>query len=329
MRRRWLLLAVILTAPSGCDNVTWGGTEVHLQGPGDQPEKPVEEQVEAPQEEAPVAGVPEGPLLLAGTREGDSVRLVVVGTVHGGGIDALPADRGPDFMDAVIRQRLAPGTSVVLFSDGSRVGHTTVAAARIDDRFCQPRPSVSGVIELVPGAASARRFLALVDPGAANRPYTRYRSQDHDYDQRVASLALAQETIRQTGAAWPTSVLESRADIQAFSLPEGPTPAFAATFLIGDRLAVAPPTSENAYSIFVMGVRNSDGYTSAFSWYRLYRDDGKGAPRYFDHLDWDGDGTSEVLLDVFGADHRWFAALTQRNDTWVRSFQDACGSASN
>jgi hypothetical protein len=42
-------------------------------------------------------------------------------------------------------------------------------------------------------------------------------------------------------------------------------------------------------------------------------------------MDWDGDGDSEVLLEVLGDESRWFAGLAQRNDSWVRTFEDPCG----
>ena len=329
MRRRWLLLAVILTAPYGCDNVTWGGTEVHLQGPGDQP--PGEVSDAAPEEatDTAQAGLPEGPILLAGTRQGDTVTLVAVAEVHGPGLTELPTDAQiPDFLSRFVEARLAAGTEVVLFSDGTRVGRLTIGEAHVDDRFCPPRAAVTGVVEMVPGAARARRFLALLDSTSTERPYTAYHTYDDDYDQRVASLSLAATEIRQVGAAWPPSVLESRADMQAFRLPESTGPGFAATFLYRDRLAVAAP-EQNAYAIFVMGEPAQNGYQAAFQWYRRVADEGKGAPRYFDHLDWNGDGTSEVLLDVFGTDRRWFAALAQRNGTWVRTFQDPCGGTGN
>ena len=327
--RRWLLLAVILTAPSGCDNVTWGGTEVHLQGPGEQPET-----ASAPAAEdtaqTPRPGIPQAPILLAGTRDGDTVRLAVVGSVHGSAIEELPSlAQWPELYEGLARGPLAPGTSVTLFANGARVGRMVVSSNGRDDRFCAPHPTISGVAELVPGAAQAQRFLALVDSGAAaSRPYTPYRPLDDDYDQRVASISLAGEAIQQVGAAWPTSVLESRADMQALRLPEASSSAFAATFLRNDRLTTAAP-GQNAYAIFILGVPGAKGYQPGYTWYRPASEQGKGAPRYFDHLDWDGDGTSEILLDVFGAEHRWFAALAQRNGTWVRSFQDACGSASN
>ena len=324
MRRRWLLFAVILTAPHGCDNVTWGGVDVRLQDP-----PPKVEVARAPDAEveggAALPDLPTGPILLAGNREGDSATLVAVGVVRGDGLASFPTEaEAPGFVGSFSRTQLAPGTELVLFSEGARVGRLTVTETTTDTRFCAPRASVTGVLEMTPGAANARRFLALVDTGALRRPYAPYRSWEHDYDQRVASLSLASEAIPVVGAAWPPSLLESRADIQAFHLPEANVNTVAATFLLGDRLAVAAPAS-GSYALFVMGSGGPAGYRSDFVWYRAAANDGKGAPRYFSHLDWNRDGRSEILLDVFGAQHRWFAAIAQRNGIWVRTFQDPCG----
>lgn len=318
MQRRWLLLAVILTAPSGCDNVTWGGTEVHLRSPSDPAEGPTLDPSDARTGEALSADFPTGPILLAGTRNGDTISLVTVGEVRGDALGALPTEA--EFTHA----RLAPGTELVLFSGGARVGRLTVRETTVDDRFCTPHAVVKGIAELVPAASEARRFLALADSGATRRRYTPYRAYDDDYEQRVASLALASAAIPQVGAPWPPSLLESRADMQSFRLPEAGGASLVATFLHSDRLSVGQPGT-NAYALFVIGSPGPGGYQSDYMWYRRASDDGKGAPRYFDHLDWNDDGVSEVLLDVFGAEHRWFASLSKRNGRWVRSFQDPCG----
>jgi len=76
-----------------------------------------------------------------------------------------------------------------------------------------------------------------------------------------------------------------------------------------------------------MGTRGDAGYQSVFTWYQR-AENGKAAPRYFSHLDWDGNGSSEILLEVFGAQSRWYVGLAQRNGTWVRTFQDPCGAPS-
>ena len=119
-------------------------------------------------------------------------------------------------------------------------------------------------------------------------------------------------------------MLQARADIRAFQRRDSPEPSIAATFLVGDRLAVGN-AEPDSYSLFLLGTRGPEGYTQDFVWYREAASDGKGAPRYFDHLDWDGDGLSEVLLDVFGSEDRWFAALGRQGVSWRRFFEDPCG----
>jgi hypothetical protein len=81
-----------------------------------------------------------------------------------------------------------------------------------------------------------------------------------------------------------------------------------------------------AYALFTLGERAGEVQREAFVWYRSVDSEGKGAPRYHDHLDWDGDGADEILLDVLGANRRWFAGLGRRNRAWVRTFEDECGS---
>jgi hypothetical protein len=115
----------------------------------------------------------------------------------------------------------------------------------------------------------------------------------------------------------------ARAAIDVFRLPGADGPSVAATFLNADRLAVAEP-GRGAYSMLLMGTREGDVYRRSYVGYNR-ADAGKAAPRYFDHLDWDHDGDSEILLEVFGATSRWFATLGRRGDAWVQTFQDPCG----
>ncbi len=93
--------------------------------------------------------------------------------------------------------------------------------------------------------------------------------------------------------------------------------------MIGDNLEVGDP-GQGAYSLFVMGHENDSGYVESYTWFHDTAEDGKAAPRYFDHLDWDGDGLDEILLDVFGDQKRSFAALSRQGDRWVRTYQDNC-----
>jgi hypothetical protein len=320
MRRRWLLLAVILTAPSGCDNVTWGGTEVHLEAP---PAKAVSVVAEG-DEGRPLPALPTGPILLAGVHDGDTARLVAVAEVGPDGLAPLVDEAGePGYVAYLARVRFPARKELILFAEGARVGRVTITRTGVDERFCSPKLSVEGVMELLPAATPARRLLALEDTTAMERPYTPFLHRDDTQDERASALAMAGTALPEVGAPWPPSLLESRADVQVFQLPENEGPSIASTFLFNDQLAVGA-AGERAYALFVMGTRGTGGYELGFTLYRR-AENGKGAPRYFDHLDWDGDGSSEVLLEILGSGSRWFAGLSKRGDTWVRSFEDPCG----
>ena len=329
MRRVLLATAVILTVATGCDNVVWGGQRISLKKPPPRAGLVAEAAgLEAASQEVEVTPeLPTGPILLAGTRTGSQATLVVVGEVQRDALGELPdEDTSPGFRDYFTAQRLAPGSEWVLFSQGARVGRMTAVETGVDDRFCTARPTVSGTVELIPSASEVTRLTALPAEVARSRGYDTYRVHRDDYDQRVASLGLATAAIPRVGAAWPPSVLESRADIRIFQLVRESGRSIAATFVVGDQMSVSPP-GPGAYSLFVLGSEAADGYDPCYVWYRHAGSEGKGVPRYFDHLDWDGDGTEEILLDVFGSEHRWFASLARRSGTWVRTSQDSCGRA--
>ena len=328
MRRKSLAIAVILTMASGCDNVSWGGAYVRLKPPQTNAELAAETPdptIASVEEEDPLLELPDGPILLAGWRSGSQATLTVVGEVQ---IDALGAflsdDDVPGFREHFTSELLAPGSEWVLFAQGVRVGSLTATATGLAEDFCVPRPTITGTVELVPNAATAQRFLALPASVASDRTYEPYQAHRHDYDQRVGSLNLALDAIPRLGAAWPPDgVLSARADIQTFQMVGAPAEAIAATFIYRDQLGVSA-ASPGAYSLFLMGHASEDGYEPDYIWHRSVDSEGKGAPRFFDHLDWDGDGTEEVLIEVFGAERRWFASLAQRSGTWVRTSEDSC-----
>ena len=328
MRRKSLAIAVILTVASGCDNVSWGGVDVSLKPPRTRAELTAEAQGPAAsvaEEENALPELPDGPILLAGRRSGSAATLTVVGEIRGDAIGAFASDEDvPGFRDRFTTELLAPGSEWVLFAQGVRVGRLTATATGLDEDFCVPRPTISGTVELVPYAATAERFLALPASVVSDRAYDPYEAHSRDRNQGIASTRLASAAIPRLGAAWPPDgVLSARADIQAFRMPGTPTEAIAATFMYRDQLDMSA-ARPGAYSLFLMGRASAEGYAPAYIWYRPVDSEGKGAPRYFDHLDWDGDGTEEVLLEVFGSERRWFAGLAQRSGTWVRTSEDAC-----
>jgi hypothetical protein len=323
MRKHLLTIALILTGAPGCDNVGWGGIDIELAAP----RGGVESTPAAIEEATPAnaSRVP-GPLLLAGFRAGERGTFVVVGEVVGAGLRTYPDAAFPEDKERLL-ELTAPGSEWILFSEGVRVGRLITELAGPAGDFCGGRLAISGIVELVPTAAAAERMLALPSGAVRNRPHEAYRELAHTYEQRVATLAIAGDAIPRYGAPWPAlGTLDARADIQSFQLRGTAGPSVAATFVSGDEVRVGPPGSD-AWALFIVGQEQGGAYHEMYSWYRSAAQEGKGVPRFFDHLDWDGDGTDEILLDVFGESGRWFAALARRDEAWVRTFQDGCGPA--
>ena len=321
MQRHLLAIAVILTAATGCDNVAWGGLDIDLRPP------PTSSKLNSSEAVAPVDTLPmqtHGPLLLAGLRSGSRATLVVVGELDG---DALAPFPDPDSLQETeaLRTLTRAGSRWTLFSEGVRAGTLIVDAATVEQDFCPLKLSVSGMVELVPTANGVERLLALPESTGGTRAYEPYRVINHVYDQRVATLSIASAAIPRVGAAFPPDgLLAARQDIQAFEMAGSPGATIAATFIYRDELAIAPP-GQDAYSLFLVGAQDGELYEEAFIWYRPVEGTGKGAPSYFNHLDWNNDGQAEILLDVFGSERRWFATLAKRNGEWIRTYQDACG----
>ncbi len=323
---RWLATAVMISGTTACDNVAWGGVEVHLQAPPSAELGAQSDTSQAPESDRSVR-LPETPVLYMGRADTTGqVTLVPVGAIAGDSLSPFPSeDEQPGYRAAFAREFLEPGSEFVLFSRGVRVGHFTVQDLTTDESFCTPRPAAHGVAELRHDAMDARTFLALPEDVAKDVKFKRYAPTEDDRAQRIALLNMTGELIPQVGARWPTSLVAARKAMDVFPLQQDGT-AIAGTFLFRDELAVQP-TEPSAYSLFVMATPKGDGgdYEPAYVWYRLASQEGKGAARYFDELDWDGDGKSEVLLEVLGERKRWNAALAQRSGGWQRTFEDPCG----
>jgi len=324
MRRHLLTIGLIIVGATGCDNVKFDGMDVAVLPPPEAIDRNPEEVVE--EEQGPVNV--DGPILMAGVRDGARATLTLVGEAHGPAVVPFPDPTFPED-EARLASLTGPGAEWILFSEGVRIGRLFSDAVGQADDVCSGRTTVSGFVELAPGAAAATRLLALPAEFGRDRQYGDYAELQHVYDQRVASLEIAQEAIPRYGAVWPPQgVLDARKHIQAFDLAGAGGPYVAATFVYQDELAVAPP-GQGAYALFIIGEDVGGRHQGVYTWYRAVDTEGKGAPRYFDHLDWDGDGSEEILLDVLGSNRRWFAGLARRGDEWVRTFQDACGSGSS
>jgi hypothetical protein len=227
--------------------------------------------------------------------------------------------------DQIRQNRLRPGETLNLFHQGVRIGSLVLDETdeALSD-YCQPRPGGSGQLLLSPDAMEARQFLALEDGRGGPESIQPFRELSSVYDQRVASLNLGSEAIPLTGAPWPPSLLDIRQDLQILPLEGTDAPAVMATFLHQDQLQVGP-APDQAYALMVLGEPRGSLFDLVFAWYRPVATEGKGAPRYFSRVDWDGDGEEEILLEVMGADSRWFAALDRGPEEWRVSYQDPCG----
>ena len=319
---RWLFVVGIVIVASGCDNVSWGGVELSLEGPA--ADTTISQPDTAGLQAPPDPAVSLGPLLYAGTRTGNRAQVVPVAEITEQGLQPLPG--GPEGMevnDQILQGRLRPGAELILFHQGARVGALVLDQGEIvTDTYCQARPQGTGQLLLSPDAADAERFLALESP--RGHPFGPYQELNSTYDQRVASLNLGAEAVPLVGATWPPSLLEIRQDLQILDLAGGAAPAVLATFVYRDQLRIGP-APEDAYALLILGEPRGADFELAYTWYRPVGAEGKGVPRYFSRMDWDGDGQEEILLEVLGADTHWFAAVDRGPERWLTIFQDPCG----
>jgi hypothetical protein len=321
MRRHFLAIAVILTVTTGCDNVAWGGIDISVSTPestgltsSDGPGVEGTAEEEAPPE-------PLGPVLMAGTPDGAEMILTPVGVVGTDGLEALPQE--PERM-AELRSALQEGSRWVLFASGVRVGAATVTQAVDSDQVCDVGMLVTATAQLLPTATGGDRFLALPVAQYGEWALEDYVPLAHTYDQRVASLDLGRAALPRVGAPWPgTGMLPVRRDIQAFRPLGDQSPSFAVSFVVGDGLDTSP-AGPSSYALFLVADQTARGFTERYLFYQG-SDDSKAAPRFFGHLDWDGDGADELLLEVFGEGSRGYVALERGPDgDWLPSFASAC-----
>jgi len=319
---RWLLLVGIVTAPIGCDNVSWGGMSVRLEHPSsDSVEAPGNTQQEDPDK------IVYGPLLFAGTRDGDSAVVVPVAELVDGRPHSLPqGEEGSLLARQILEERMAPGQALSLYHQGSRIGTFTISVTLgVDEGFCPPRPGARGHLELIPSAVQADRFLALASGVVPGTHLGAVQNLEPTRAQRNAAQNLAGEALNELRAPWPPALQDIRRDLQVFQIRGHDGPGIAVTFAYQDELLPEPPGDE-AYALFLLGEPAAGRLQRTFTWYRPVATEGKGAPRLFSWMDWDGDGRDEILLEVFGAQARWWAALGQEGDrAWSVIFQDSCG----
>jgi hypothetical protein len=262
------------------------------------------------------------PVLYLGRRAGAQAILVAVAEIGPDGL--TPLGGSVEASRSFMSEHLSPGLEFTLFSDGVRVGSLTAERFSVDGRYCSARPQIRGPIELTPAAATVQTFLALPRQEGSAFEYGAYSPVVQTRDLRVTSLTTMQQVIPSVGALWPVSVLGIRQDVQMFRARPGGAPTVVATFVYADDLGVGP-AALGAYSVFLASDDDGAGYRGTYVDYRLFSRDGKGAARYFDHLDVDGDGNDEIVLEVMGEDSMWLSTLGRQGESWVEEYRDPCG----
>ena len=321
--QRLPLLGIVIVA-TGCDNVEWGGVEMGLRSPSDSQVSEASAEVEEVVENPVLDNPPMGPVLYLGHRAGGEAILVAVAEIRPDGLSLLEGVGSVEASRSFMVEHLTPGLEFTLFSDGARVGRLTAERFSVDGRYCSARPQIRGPIELTPAAATVQRFLALPRREGSAFEYGAYSPVVPTRDLRVTSLTTMQQVIPAVGALWPVSVLGIRQDVQMFRARSGGAPTVVATFVYADDLGVGP-AALGAYSVFLASDDDGTGYRGTYVDYRLFSRDGKGAARYFDHLDVDGDGSDEVVLEVMGENSMWLSTLGRQGESWVEEYRDPCG----
>ena len=308
----------------GCDNVEWGGIDVALRAPSE----PTIMETSAPSVDTTTARTDTTAaesVLFVGRRVGPEAWLVPVAALHTDGLRPLPGDGSEQEVQAFAEWYFAPGATFTLFSEGVRVGTLTATGYGTDTPYCGARPQVTGPIELVPSAAATTTFLAVPDQIAARVPYDDYAPVQQTRDLRVTSLNMMRALLPTLGSPWPASVLEIRRDIQVFRSSPDANPTVVATFVYDDSLQVGPG-SASAYSVFLVASDpDGGGYQTTYVDHRVWSQHGKGAARYFERMDVDGDGTPELVLEVLGERSIWISVLKRSDDGWTELYRDPCG----
>jgi hypothetical protein len=314
-------VVLILLSAAGCDNVSWGGTEVTIVPPPVKAATPATNESPRPVSRGAVE-LPEGPVLYqVSVLEGDG-QLAPVAEITSDSLRALrPGQNASGFADAFIAEHLREGAEFVLFHDGGRVGTFIVQSAAFDGGTpCMPLPSARGILELSAAGQGVAEFLALErqqvppDVGRASPP-------EITRSMRVLGPILAERMMRRRGASLPGNWERAYAQVAPFPIEDGT--AFAATFLVGDTLG--PGLDDQGYSLFFIAEPRGTDYDTTYVSYRPYQDGGKQAPRVIEYLDWDRDGQAELLLRVFGTADSWVEALDRSSrGRWQRTFDDRC-----
>lgn len=228
--------------------------------------------------------LPAGPLLYL-VRLGDAGRVTLVPVARAG--DTLPESMTwpGETRDTTFRRRfdsayLAPGRTLALLSGGERVGSVVLRGRPTVSRAACPSVA-SGTALLVPGSG-LREFALAVPPEAATEELARASVPEADRQIRTFGPILAENLLSQAGVEH--TFLAQLADLHAVRFAGSEDPGMAATYLIGDSLAAAPPTRESTALFYLARYEPSKGYVPV--WWSVDRYADPGGKRILTFVNW-------------------------------------------
>ena len=262
------MATVVLSVLAGaaCD-IAWGGASISLENPAP---VPVATEPGLGDTENAVEPLPKGDLLYL-VRFVDAVggvRLVAAA----GLVDGVPTSLGlPQAIDDSYRARFdsvfhTAGLELTLHAGGGRIGSLI-----LDGTTTLPNASCQTVAEghalLVPGTVPPDYAFAWAGEGASGAA-AKYLLPEPDTRMSTFGPVLAENLLRRGGESRP--YLAQRAVLQAVPWAGDDRPAMAATYLVNDNLAEAPPAN-SASSLFVLARFNTvRGYVPEWSEVRRY-----------------------------------------------------------
>ncbi|MEO5509212.1 MAG: hypothetical protein ABIV28_08405, partial [Longimicrobiales bacterium] len=301
--RASLAVALIVSALTACDNVSWGGADVAVVPP---PAKARGAQL-SKEEEAAMDELPQGPVLYYVARSTVGAVMIPVGEMVTDSLRLLRTSGDARvYATRFVAANMRQGQEFALFSRGARVGTYVVQSAQVPEQpGCPVQPQALGSLELSAGADSIREFLAVAKSQA---PQITKRNEDvGDISRTMNTVApiLAERAIRKRGATLPGNWAAAFEQGAAFPASGRSAAGFAATFLVGDTLG--PGMDNEGYSLFmiVLPSASQTGYDTTYVDYRNYAQTGKQAPRVIDYLDWTRDDQVELVMRVFGVSDSW------------------------
>lgn len=309
---------LIVTGLLACDNVEWGGTDIEIVPP---PPSAAMRPIEPDQEVLTEFGLPRGSVLFHLRQAPGGARLIPVGEVSGDSIRTIrrPEAIAAETYESRFRDAVIPvGSQFDLFRRGAKVG-TFVAQGTGELTQCGV-PTATGNATVVAAAADQTDFIAFRQ-GLAPTVRGEYGPPQITGSIRTYASIIAERLILQVGLPRPRSWTGAQRDLQPIEIAAGGHPEMAATYLVGDSLAVGP-SDPQGYSVFYLAdFETRRGYSPVYQEVRDYRQTGKAAPRLLDHLNWDEEEGDEVLIQVFGRDQMWYESVSQRGGEWVKIWE--------